>query len=81
MNDMRLRKISCLLSLAEMNLRRNQRQAATPLLELGIKMAKAYLVDPCAIARKPAGIRFASPWRRLIAEAAVSKPWSNRSAL
>lgn len=42
MNDMRLRKISGLLLLAEINLRRNQRQAAKPLLDLGIKMAKAF---------------------------------------
>ena len=41
MNDMRLRKVSGMLLLAEINLRRNQRQAAKPLLALGIQMAKA----------------------------------------
>jgi len=40
MNDMRLRKVTGLLLLAEINLQRNQRAAAQPLLNLGIQMAK-----------------------------------------
>lgn len=42
MNDMRLRKVSGLLLLAEINLKRSQHQAAKPLLTLGIQMAKKF---------------------------------------